>query len=392
MALDFNEWQGVLRRHENSPYYPDFAVRWTSKSLNFPERLGFFNVGDLGVDSIDFLQRSSLSGFNITNTTLLQVLRFPYLRTVGDASHAGALVITGNTGLVEIDLPGPLTVQGALTITGNTALLALDLTNLVGAASITTTGNGSAVITLPANLPNTLTSFAFGGSSSTGISLHDNAVLTSFAASSLATMTGPLNVFNNTNAGLTTITLAALANATSLNFSGNSHMTTLTISSLVHATGLINVSNAVAFTTLSLAGLLHADGGVNVSGDTLLTTPTLTGLLTAGGLLDFHSSGLVTLTLTPLVTASAGIDAHGCAAFTTLTMSNFLPTNGTAINFNGCALTFSSVNLILARGVASTGFVSGSINTAGGTSAAPTGQGVADKATLIARGITVTTN
>ncbi len=392
MALDFNEWQGVLRQHENSPYYPDFAVRWTSKSLNFPERIGFFNVGDLGVDSIDFLQRSSLSGFNITNTTLLKVLRFPYLRSVGDATHAGALVITGNTGLLEIDLPGPLTVQGALTITGNTALLALDLTNLLGAGSLTTTGNGAAVITLPANLPNTLTTFSFGGATSSGISLHDDPVLVAFLATALTTLTGPLNIFNNTAAGLTTITLGALANATSINASGDTHLTTLTISSLLHATGLIDVHNDVALTTLSLDGLLHADGGINASGDTLLTTPTLVALLDAGGLLDFNSSGLVTLTLTPLVTASLGIDAHACAAFTTLTMSNFLPTNGTTINFNGCALTAVSVNKILARAVANAAYISGTINTAGGTSSAPTGQGITDKATLIARGVTVLTN
>lgn len=58
-------------------------------------------------------------------------------------------------------------------------------------------------------------------------------------------------------------------------------------------------------------------------------------------------------------------------------------------NFSGAAIT--NTNQILAEAVAS-GVSGGTLDLSGGTNAAPTGQGLIDKATLILAGWTVTTN
>ncbi len=291
------------------------------------------------------------------------------------------------TAILASAVANPAYVSGTIDLSGGTNA---DITSIADTHRATLMARGVSVFPVPPYVPPTDVTVTFGGSSSAGFDYHLDVNLTTFTANSLATLTGPLNVAGCT--ALTSVGLSALATVTSLDFSGCTSLVTLTLSAITTASGLLNFSGDTALTTLSLDGLTTATGGINASGCSALTTPTLVALTSAGGLLNFSNSGLVTLTLTPLVTASAGIDAHGCPAFTTLTMTNYLPTNGTTINFNGGALTAASVNTILARAVANAAYVSGTINCAGGTNLAPTGQGITDKATLIARGVTVLTN
>lgn len=77
---------------------------------------------------------------------------------------------------------------------------------------------------------------------------------------------------------------------------------------------------------------------------------------------------------------------------TTVSMPAFLPNNGISVLFRSNALTQASVDHILARCVANAAFVSGVVRLNGGTNAAPSVTGAADKATLIGRGVTVVTN
>lgn len=86
------------------------------------------------------------------------------------------------------------------------------------------------------------------------------------------------------------------------------------------------------------------------------------------------------------------ISISSCAALTTISLPVFVPRNGQYLAFDGNALSATTVNEILARCVANPAFVSGTLALQGGTNAAPTGQGVTDKATLIGRGVAVTTN
>lgn len=83
---------------------------------------------------------------------------------------------------------------------------------------------------------------------------------------------------------------------------------------------------------------------------------------------------------------------EGCTRLATLSMPVFVPNNGDQYMLDGNAFNAASVNAFLARCVANAGFVSGQVDLSGGTSAAPTGQGIADKATLTGRGVTMFTN
>lgn len=70
----------------------------------------------------------------------------------------------------------------------------------------------------------------------------------------------------------------------------------------------------------------------------------------------------------------------------------WVPTNATTIDLSGNALDQTSVDQVLARCVANAGYVAGTVDLSGGTSATPSATGLADKATLIGRGVVVNTN
>ena len=97
----------------------------------------------------------------------------------------------------------------------------------------------------------------------------------------------------------------------------------------------------------------------------------------------------------PALTTVGSITISNLAALTTFTLG--APGTLKALNGNftatGCALNAASVNAILASLVAMNGTngtilynrAANGVNLSGGTSAAPTGQGITDKATLNAR-------
>lgn len=109
----------------------------------------------------------------------------------------------------------------------------------------------------------------------------------------------------------------------------------------------------------------------------------------------FTLTGLTTLkTLKLAGTFSDNIAASGCAALSKVDVSELTGlVTGKTWTFNGAALDAANVNAILAKWleIATAGeFSSGTLNLAGGTNAAPTGQGIADEIALEALGITVT--
>lgn len=104
-------------------------------------------------------------------------------------------------------------------------------------------------------------------------------------------------------------------------------------------------------------------------------------------LISFSAPNLVTWPV-----ATGGFIISGIGTFKTLYLPKWMPTNGVSHTLQNLGLTAQSVNHVLARGVANPAFVSGNLTMNGGTSSPPTGQGIIDKATLIGRGVTVTTN
>lgn len=135
------------------------------------------------------------------------------------------------------------------------------------------------------------------------------------------------------------------------------------------------IKDCAKLTTILAPLLTHIDAGLAILNNTLLTSISLPSLVDID---PFNQGG--------------GDAISGNTALISLSLPAWVPTNGITYSFFGNALNAASVNGLLARGVANVGFVSGAMTLAGGTNAAPSGQGIADKATLIGRGVTVNTN
>ncbi|MDB6108314.1 MAG: hypothetical protein JWR69_64 [Pedosphaera sp.] len=131
-------------------------------------------------------------------------------------------------------------------------------------------------------------------------------------------------------------------------------------------------------------------GTVDFNGNPVMTTLLMPQLRTVDGALMLANGAVTGLDL-PLFTNLGGNFSANNNALGTVNIPNLVFPDGSEINFFNNQLTAASVNQILARGVAS-GLTSATISLNGGTNAAPTGQGLADKAALMAAGCTVSTN
>jgi len=162
----------------------------------------------------------------------------------------------------------------------------------------------------------------------------------------------------------------------------------------------MNCSSVTAFS----APLLTTVTGIFAVSFALLTSISFPSLQYFGSLFNVSSSpNLTSATFSAAVYYASNISmstGNGSLATVTLgTIGTLKAVIGATINISGQALTSASVNAILALLVSLNG-TNGTIawgagqtlNISGGTSAAPSGQGITDKATLVGRGATVTTN
>lgn len=184
--------------------------------------------------------------------------------------------------------------------------------------------------------------------------------------------------FISRNAGVTNLVWRGAAGGTSpygtvIQFQAANDLLTFSAPNLVtwDGSGALTFINCTAITSISLPLLATVPAGA----------PTFTG-----------NTALTTLNLASLQSAGLGMSTANSTLLSNLTLGPLVLTNTKVYNFSNCALPSATVNYILARGVASASFVTGTINLNGGTNGAPTGQGIADKATLIGRGCTVSTN
>lgn len=191
-----------------------------------------------------------------------------------------------------------------------------------------------------------------GLSSANQIDITDNPLLLSVDLSALKTFTG--------------------APFYSLGIARNPLLGTLNLNALVSAIGSVDFDTNVALTNLQLNALVFVSGFFSIAGCSSLVSLSLPALVQQGTVYNFYASN--------------------CAVLANLNFPKWMPTNGRQLLFDGCALTQASVDHVLARCIANQGFVSGIVNLSGGTSSAPSATGMADKATLTARGVTVLTN
>lgn len=175
--------------------------------------------------------------------------------------------------------------------------------------------------------------------------------------------------------GITNLTLLNSTFQEALYIDSAEELQTLSIPNLTACvdTAEFTVSNCDVLTSISAPNLLTVDGnGFSISGNQALTSVTLTSFI--------HGA------------VGRAVSIQQCPLLTSLSLPALVPVNGATHNFVGNGLDAASVNGLLARFVANAAYVSGTIGLNGGTNSAPTGQGIADVATLTGRGVLVNTN
>jgi hypothetical protein len=259
------------------------------------------------------------------------------------------------------------------------------------------------IVTVPPGLEEALGVFTFGDLPGiTGITFNQAHSIAGFdieSTSGLVTLSWPhlvdldptniqggfLTVSSNT--ALTSASLPLLIGSGSLSFGGNPMLTSVSLPSLVSTSELafraaVNLTpSAPNVTTVGFLDLSNGSGCVF----------DFSALATVTDGIDSDSATNVSINLPALVDGPASFYSPS-TTFVAFNIPAYLPANGAVITFSGCNLTQPMVDQILARGVASAGYVTGTIDTSGGTSATPSVAGLANKAILIGRGITVNTN
>jgi hypothetical protein len=210
----------------------------------------------------------------------------------------------------------------------------------------------------------------------------------------LPALAGKFAYNNGSNlAGITDITFSETTNREGYDLESAPDLLTLSWPNLIDITdaGYLDIEQCTLLTLITF-GSLTAVPSVSIRNNPALTT--LTGL--AG--VNFTGPGSISsntaITLIDLSNCTF-TGSFGCAGNTSLFIigiSGATFPNGTDYDFSGNALTQATVDAILAAMVANAGYASGNVDLSGGTSSAPSVTGLADKATLIGRGVSVTTN
>lgn len=153
---------------------------------------------------------------------------------------------------------------------------------------------------------------------------------------------------------------------------------------------VIQNCTSLASFSLPLAGTWN--GIIQIFQNPSLTSIALPGLISNGDELDFSQNNLITFSLPVYTGPCYGLSLRNNPALSALSIPVMLfQDGGNTVDCSGCALNAASINQILSRGIASS-LSSFAFILNGGTNAAPTGQGLLDKAALIAAGCSVTTN
>lgn len=330
-----------------------------------------------------------------TNATLTVV----DLETVPNLT---TLVFSGATALPSLDL----------SLTGQTAMVQINTENCNSLTSLvapTVTSLSSILRVGPCPL---ISSLNFNSLVSTpNIVLGSCPSLTSISFPSLTTVSAFFNF--NASTGLVSVSCPVLESSATF---GGMTLPSLTsvYAPLLTTVGTIEFIDCDSLVTLQLP-LLQTAGSCFIYGNAFLATLELPELVSCDTL---NFSGNVSLTSLNLDLFASAETAtfNGCQVLETLSLPSFecqiYPTiffdasacdtlnqmdiayplaDGMEFYATVCVLNAATVNSILAQGVAGV-MVGGIIDLSGGFNAAPTGQGIIDKADLITAGVAVTTN
>ncbi len=221
--------------------------------------------------------------------------------------------------------------------------------------------------------------------------LSGNANLTTVTLTSLTTCGVDLFLGNNNITGAFALP-ALVSTGADLQLQGNANMTSISCPTITFCGGVLAFSST-GVTSVNFNALQHVVVQLQFNSLTALTTVSFPSLTAIDNDLRFTGpSTLVSVSLNALSSTLGSMIGSGNASLTTVSMPNAIFFSQAHIfDLSACALLAATINQILARGVAS-GCTTDDFELNLGTNAAPSGQGVADKATLIAAGNTVNTN
>lgn len=161
------------------------------------------------------------------------------------------------------------------------------------------------------------------------------------------------------------------------------------------------LDNCANLTSISAPNLQYTDAGISVQNcASLAGVLSLPSLINGGfpGSVQLQFNGCPNITALNFPSLNNELDAfwfNNCTKLNSVIIgSGCVMMGGNEIHGQNCALNASTVNNILHIGATSPDLAGGllQINLDGGTNAAPTGQGIADKGALIANGNICTTN
>jgi hypothetical protein len=398
-------------------------VSWAPTNINLLNMLGRYTYGDLpGITSITFNESASVGGFDMENTSEVLSLAWPNLVSVDlDNIQNGYFYIYGNSALTSVSLPLLEFVKSGIWIIFNPLLTSLTLPSLLHAEQLDFESNGLVTLSIPAlttldgnfsALNNALDAASINGilarlvaanggswthacnlsgssmAAPTGAGISDYITLKSRGAS--ISLNTPAYVYDN-DAGFAAFTGVG-GTAGNITVDGSTSALVLSNTHIVACLGVqIEISGDVGLTTVALPNLVTSTAQFFMSCPDVVSLD-LSSLQRAGGIGIVSCNSITTVSLPQLVTCSGDFATQNCPLLTSVSAPNLQVVNGASVACNECALDAASVNGILARLVANTGYVSGAVDFSGGTNAAPTGQGLLDVATLISRGVSVNVN
>jgi len=394
-------------------------------------KLGSISINSTSISNINFNQIKNLTnGLNISNNPLLTSISLSNLDSIGSN-----LTVSNNSLFTSLNLTSLKKVNGGITFSYNQLFTTLNLSSI-----------NSAVGTINISNNNALTSIDCSKIIRTSLSLSQDTSLQSIYFNSLKSIQayldfGQFKKLTTLNFGsldtiigdftfvqcplLTSLNLSSLKYTTgNINVAYNPLLTSVNLSSLINTPYALTFSNNYSLTSIDCSNLASCQS-LKIDSDTLLTSINFDKLkkissTSSGGALSISYSKLSTISFPLLDTMYSGIEITYNSYLTSVSMNsliksgNLSPSSDFRINYNPLLasishpnfksfysinfrfnrLSTSTINDLLACYVNITPTLSGKtiqLNSQVPT-AAPSGAGITNKATLVSRGNNVQTD
>lgn len=370
------------------------CTQLTTVDLSMVTGLNQVYISDNPVlQSVNFDNLESVDGgFFIDKCPLLSGMPMGHLKNIGlntDASYAFKI---SNTAITNINLPLLEQVTGAIYISDNNVLTSINCPQLSELVLIKIPSNDEFPFYIQSNT--SLTSIALPLLTNVGdLFLYNNINLATLNVNSLTTARR-VSIYGTL---LSSVSFPALTSVSeNIGISNNTPLTTINLPLLTTIGTYLDIGQSLGLTSISLPQLTTVGEQLSLR-NTAVSTLTIPNLITVGNLNIATNSSLSSLSLPSLTSITSYVDNTTITGNTNLTSVsiNALVTinNLDLISFAGCKLPSSQINSLLNKFVSITPPLSNrTFDFRQSIPASPTGQGISDKATLIARPNTVYTD